>query len=284
MSNPLKSIGKTFRKVVKTVKKIALPALAIGAVVLTGGAALGVLPALGGAGGLLGMIGISGPLAGILTSAANAALYGAIGSALTGGSIIKGATMGLVAGGVMGGLGAAIGGPATGKIAQTAAQSAGSATSGLVPGAGDAAKAAATGGGLGGGSSSIASQGMGWLDGVGQTVASSAPPTVAPTVTTAAVPTSQGFLSRISSEPLVQAGLVQGLGKGLGGYMQAQSASKEAAKERAYQDAKWDGVNGFYEPMPQNNAAGLGAAYNSRIYGNQRLNYDPRTGQVTAAA
>lgn len=278
MSNPLKSIGKVFKKVVKVVKKIALPALAIGAVVLTGGAALGVLPALGGAGGLLASIGITGPLAGILTSAASSAAFGAVGAALTGGSIIKGATTGFILGGAMGGIGALTAG-GTGAAAQAAKTAAQGATNGLVPGAADAAKAAA-GGGLGGGAGSIASQGMSWLDGVGGTVASGPAQVVAPAVTTAAVPTSGGILSGITQNPQIMGQMLNGLGQG----MMASEQAKEWKKKAAYNDAKWDGVNGFFEPMAQNNAAGLGAAYNSRVYGGTRLNYDPRTGQVTAAA
>jgi hypothetical protein len=44
VSKVFKSIGKIFKKVVKTVVKIAPFALAAAAVVFTGGAALGILP------------------------------------------------------------------------------------------------------------------------------------------------------------------------------------------------------------------------------------------------
>ena len=73
MSNPFKAIGKVFKKVVKVVKKIALPAIMIGAAVLTGGAALGLLPSVGsmlGAGGL----GLSAGLTSVISSAGTGAL------------------------------------------------------------------------------------------------------------------------------------------------------------------------------------------------------------------
>lgn len=105
MSNPFKAIGKVFKSVVKVVKKVALPALMIGAVVLTGGAALGVLPAVGS---VLGSIGISGTLASVLggaiTAGATGALLGGATSALSGGSFWKGATSGFLGGAVTGGL------------------------------------------------------------------------------------------------------------------------------------------------------------------------------------
>ena len=41
MSGVFKAVGKVFKGVVKVIKKVALPALAIGAIVLTGGAAIG---------------------------------------------------------------------------------------------------------------------------------------------------------------------------------------------------------------------------------------------------
>ena len=112
MSGVLKGVGKVFKKVVKVVKKYALPILAVAAVVLTAGAALGVIAPLAGSGGLLASVGVKGLLATVLTKAATAATIGAIGSAVTGGNVIKGATRGFVAGAVLGGVGAALGGTA----------------------------------------------------------------------------------------------------------------------------------------------------------------------------
>lgn len=119
MSGVLKGAKKVFKKVGKVVKKVAPYALAVGSVVFTAGAALGV-PAMAGGWGAavtkgLGALGISGSsgLAGALTGAVTQAGYGAalggIGSAVSGGDFGDGAAMGALAGaatgGVMGGLG-----------------------------------------------------------------------------------------------------------------------------------------------------------------------------------
>lgn len=109
MSNPFKAVGKVFKKVVKVVKKVAIPALMIGAVVMTGGAALGALPAMGT---MLGSIGISGTLASVLGGAismgAVGAVTGGLGAAVTGGNPWKAAQGGFLAGAATGGvLGAA---------------------------------------------------------------------------------------------------------------------------------------------------------------------------------
>ncbi len=113
MSGVFKAIKKVFRAVVRVVKKIAVPALIIGAIVLTGGAALGALPALGGAGGILGSLGISGPLATVLAGAVKGVAFGAatgaIGGLLTGKSIWKSIKAGAIMGGLTGGVMAAIG-------------------------------------------------------------------------------------------------------------------------------------------------------------------------------
>jgi len=104
MSNPFKAVGKVFKAVVKVAKKVALPALAIGAAVLTGGAALGLLPSVGsmlGAGGL----GLSAGLTSVISSAGTGALTGMIGSAITGKSVLKGAVLGGVTGAALGGIG-----------------------------------------------------------------------------------------------------------------------------------------------------------------------------------
>ncbi len=105
MSGVFRAIGKVFKGIVKVVKKVALPALMIGAVVLTGGAALGALPALGT---ILGSIGISGGLAAALGGAISAGAIGAgvggLTAAVTGGNILKGATRGFVGGAITGGL------------------------------------------------------------------------------------------------------------------------------------------------------------------------------------
>lgn len=173
MSNPLKAIGKAFKSVVKVVKKVALPALMIGAVVLTGGAALGVLPAVGS---VLGSIGISGTLASVLGGAismgAVGAVTGGLASAVSGGNILKGATGGFLAGaatgGVLGGLGVigadTVGNGIGGLLGHgTASAATGAASNGLV--LNDAAlqaagNAALPGASLGLGSTTAASGGV----------------------------------------------------------------------------------------------------------------------------
>lgn len=101
MSGILKGIGKVFKKVVKVVKKIALPALAIGAVVLTGGAALGLLPAVGK---VIGGLGLGATVTSVLTGAVTAAGYGAVIGGVTGGKdgFMKGAGIGAISGGLLG--------------------------------------------------------------------------------------------------------------------------------------------------------------------------------------
>jgi hypothetical protein len=114
MSGVLKSISKVFispissligGKVGKIIKKVAIGALAVGAVVLTGGAALGILPALGT---VVGGLGLSAGLTSVLTGAISSGAIGAVGGLLTGGfkGMTKGLLMGAVTGGVLGGIGA----------------------------------------------------------------------------------------------------------------------------------------------------------------------------------
>lgn len=104
MSGVLKGIGKVFKKVVKVVKKVAIPALAIGAIVLTGGAALGLLPAVGT---LVGGLGLSAGLTTVLTGAITTGAIGAGAGLLTGGikGMSKGFLMGAATGGIMAGAG-----------------------------------------------------------------------------------------------------------------------------------------------------------------------------------
>lgn len=115
MSGLVKSVKKAFKKVVKTVKKVAPIALAVGAVVLTGGAALGALPAVGSMMGSLGLsAGLTSVLTGAVTQAGYGALIGGATSALTGGSVMKGMKGGAMAGAVTGGVTGALSAPASG--------------------------------------------------------------------------------------------------------------------------------------------------------------------------
>lgn len=114
MSGVVKAVGKVFKPVVKLVKKIAPIALGIGALVMTGGAALGAMPAWGSAiSGLTGSLGLGSTMTGVLTGAVTQAGYGAaiggLTSAVTGGNVLKGmkggAVTGAITGGLMGGMG-----------------------------------------------------------------------------------------------------------------------------------------------------------------------------------
>lgn len=286
MSGVVKKIGKAFKSIVKVVKKIALPALAIGAVVLTGGAALGVLPALGGAGGLLASIGIKGALSTILVSAAKAATFGAIGAALTGGNIIKGATKGFVVGGVLGGVSALAGAgqAAAGAAGQTAdaaantASSASNAASALPPVADGASFTEAFAPIANGGTATGAGLGT-----VGQVAASAPVVASAAPVASAAVPASTGgglgsFFGNM--HPMVQSQLISGIGQGLVGNADA----KDARKERERIEANYGDTSGlfFLDGQPGGNLPDAGAYFTPRVYGRSRLAYDPQRGRVVA--
>lgn len=118
MSGVLKSVGKVFKKVVKTVTKVAPYVLAAGAMIYTAGAALGAGSIFaGGWGGAVSSavssMGGSGLLGNVLTGALTQAGYGAIiggaTSALTGGSFSKGLKMGALGGAVTGGISGGLG-------------------------------------------------------------------------------------------------------------------------------------------------------------------------------
>lgn len=105
-------IKKVFKKVAKVVVDVAPIALAAGAIIFSGGAALGLAP-LGIAGGwgaaassLIGATGLTGGAASILTAGLTNAGFGAAIGGLTsmigGGSFTGGAKVGALAGGVTG--------------------------------------------------------------------------------------------------------------------------------------------------------------------------------------
>lgn len=296
MSNPLKSIGKIFKKVVKVVKRVALPALAIGAVILTGGAALGALPALGGAGGLLASAGISGPLAGIMTSAANSAVFGALGAAVTGKNILKGATTGFLVGGASGAVGLGIPGPASGKAASAAG------SVGAVEAAPSLGVDSITLGRTAVQAPTSLSSSLSTLPGVaapptsiGLGAASSAAPAAAfaaptsgaasaaftPAVSTAA--SQGGLMGALNNNPTLAGMAIQGLGGGL----MAASEAKERRREAERRAANYSDTSGLFrltdvigEPL-----ADAGKVYDQAVYG--RMKYDPSKGtyvQQTGAA
>lgn len=114
MSGIMKSIGKTFKKIVPNLKKILPYGLAIGALVFTAGAALGALPSWGTAvQGVVAKLGISETLAGALTGAVTQAGYGAAlgagGALLAGKDPSKGALLGALTGAVTGGVSGGLG-------------------------------------------------------------------------------------------------------------------------------------------------------------------------------
>lgn len=113
MSGIVKTLGKVFlapiahvlpKKYRKVVRKVALGALMVGAVVMTGGAALGVLPSMGA---MVGGLGLSAGLTTALTGAISTGAVGAVTGMLTGGfkGATKGFLLGAATGGVLGGLG-----------------------------------------------------------------------------------------------------------------------------------------------------------------------------------
>lgn len=215
MSGILKSIGKVFKRVVKVVRKIAPYALAIGAVVLTGGAALGALPAMGT---MLGGLGLSAGLTATLSSAVTAAGIGGALGFVTGGKkgLLKGALIGGITGGAAGALGA-----------------------GLNVGAGTLHAALP---GAGGGFASIAPSVLATpaLDtgiagitaaapaGVSAAASAALPGAFAPTVSAGG----GGLLSSVLSNPTLIGGALQGIGSGVSAKAEAKS-QKDALDRRA---------------------------------------------------
>lgn len=112
MSGIIRGVKRVFKRVVKVIKKIAPIALAVGALVFTGGAALGLTSMAGGWGATaasissaLGATGTAGAaLTGAITQAGYGALIGGGISKLSGGSFSKGAQMGALSGAVTGGV------------------------------------------------------------------------------------------------------------------------------------------------------------------------------------
>lgn len=280
MSGIFKAIGKAFKAVVKTIKKVALPALAIGAVVLTGGAALGILPSVGA---LAGSLGLSSTLTSVLVAGAKAATFGAIGSALTGGNIIKGATTGFMVGGALGAAGAlgglgkgvqtataAAGSGAPASTAATAAQGATAASGALPPVAAGStfseafAPIASSGGGLGTVAAPVAASAA--------PVASIAAPTVA------AVPASAGggVMGFLNQNPMIAAMGIQGLGAGISAKAQADAQKDEQNRIAA----NYGDTSGLYR-LPAGQGAALPDAashYNNIISG--KVMFDRNTGRI----
>lgn len=283
MSGVLKGIKKVFRKVAKVVKKIGLPLLAIGAVVLTGGAALGVLPALGTS---LGSLGLGTALTGVLTTAAKGAAFGALGGLITGKNPIKSATSGLLTGALFGGAGQLLGG------ASSAAASAGggltpAAAGGAIPidpsgvvtlGSGAAPQALTASSQLFGGASSGFGGGLGGA-------ASAIAPTVSTAIPSAFVAAQSGggglggIGGWLSRNPVVGGQLIQGLGGGLMANDQAKERRREEERRYARIDENYSPTDSLFSlerdgPRAQN----ASKKYDSAVYG--RVAYDPATNRV----
>lgn len=271
MSGLFKSIGKIFKKVAPVLKKIVLPALAIAAVVVTGGAALGLLPGIASLGGLAASLGATGILPGILTAAGTGATIGMLGGLVTTGSLkgaIKGASMGLVTGAVTGGISGALGG---GLTAATGAQT-GAATAAGGTGVSSVADLATVNSAIpdvaghfmeATGSIGQAASGIGGVGGIGQAVAAGAGGSGG-----------GGILGFLSKNPMLASGLMKGIGSALQGNPQAQ----EYARRRK----SYEGVNA-YSPYQVGSIDGLqdaGERFNTVVYGNGMYDYDPATGRV----
>lgn len=126
MSGVIRGVKRVFKRVVKVVKKLAPIALAVGALVFTGGAALGLTGGWGAtAASLSSALGATGTAGAALTGAITQAGYGAlIGGGLSkasGGSFAEGAKLGAVSGAITGGItGALSAAPGTARVAQGA--------------------------------------------------------------------------------------------------------------------------------------------------------------------
>lgn len=256
MSGVVKGVGKVFKKVMqvqKKIRKIALPVLAVAAVVMTGGAALGVLPAAG-VGSIAGSLGLSAGMTSILTSAAQAATMGAATSALTGGNIVKGATRGFVVGGALGAVGA-LSNPALAKTATSAAQG------------GDAAATAATAANAGAPAMSM-DELLAWKPtGVPISVGSAVP---------AGTPGIGGALSFLN-DPLTRGAAIQGVGTAL----MASAQAKEARRAREEEAASYDVDPSSLYGGTQTAAAPFQAGRSVPLpYANASYVYDKNSGQI----
>lgn len=248
MSGVAKTIGKVFSKIGDVVKKVAAPLLAIGAIVFTGGAALGLAPLAGGWGGAvasgLGALGAptGGVLASVLTQAGTGAALGGLTSLATGNDFAQGAALGATGGALTGGISGMIGSGVT-AAASSAPNLSGPmtmSTRNLTAAAGipQAAAVAPT----------------------APVAATTAAPVVAAAPATATVPTAQGVVSKalggigkfISSEGggQIVGNTISGIGQGL---LSGMAAKDEA---QALEDQQ-QRITDSYDIKP--GALGIGA-------------------------
>ena len=296
------NVGKTFKKVFSNPVTAIAATLAIGAIIFTGGAALGLAP-LGIAGGwgaaassLFGSMGATGTLGTLLTGAVTQAGYGAVLGgvlgAVTGGSdgLTKGLTTGAIAGGlaggVMGGLGMATD-PLAGAFG-AASESAGGVAlpsvanaDALAPGAGfQAAGATPPPTGFTTGLNAALPAPTPLLPGM----ASSGP---AGAVTGKTVGT--GLSGWIERHPTLVGSAVSGLGQGLAGAASAGDETDAINAEYDRIDANYKvgpGALTRYEPgaskyqTPEEKYGRSGGSRRQSARTRRRFRYDPAVGRV----
>jgi hypothetical protein len=271
VSGLLRGIGKVFKKVVKTVVKIAPYALAAAAVVFTGGAALGVLPTFAGAvGSVVGSIGLSGAAAGALTGAITSAGFGAAAGGVLGGKkgLKQGALMGAVAGGALGAMSPAAFG--FGQAAEVATGGLGAPPiSSAVTGAGPIASPVGTG----------ATATGGLLTQAGGGLATAAAP-AASLVSTA--PAATGIMGLLNSNPHLLPSVLQGVGGALG------DSEGDIILRRDREEAERIGGNyafqGDFAPVDQTVRPNPNERFSPGQYQSAAPTYrvNPKTGRVEA--
>lgn len=268
MSGILKGIGKVFKKVGKVLKKVALPVLAIGAVVLTGGAALGLLPAVSS---VVGGLGLSAGLTTALTGVVSGAGWGGIVGGIVGGKkgFLKGAMMGGLTGGVL---------SATGALGAGGAGSTASAASGAAP------AAPITGGGLLSSSAELA-QGVA---AVPSNLTAAVPSLSSAGVSGAAAVGSGGLLGSVGSNPYVVPSLIQGVGGALSANEQNKALSKREKKQAEQRAANYRVTEGLLTPDYRQPSSAqrldpadrFSPAYYDRVQPRTQYVYDEQLGQV----
>lgn len=240
MSKIVKGIGKIFKKVVKTVVKIAPFALAAAAVVFTGGAALGLGGIFAGGfagavGSAVGALGLSGAAAGALTGAITSAGFGAAIGGVLGGTkgLKRGALMGALTGGVLGAVSPATFGI---KAATSAAQATSGSTGALASETGQGILSGGTGG-AGAAASPVASGIQSGALKAAQVMATQTGVPAAATTAAAAAPAaaSGGALGFLNSNPVLASGALQAVGGALSGG--GTNYSKQARAQIEVEDA-----------------------------------------------
>jgi len=283
MSSVFKGIKKIFKKVVKAIKKIAPIALAVGALVFTGGAALGLSFAKGGwaaaASSLTSSLGsgvLGSAITGAITQAGTAAAIGGIASSIGGGSFSKGARAGAVTGAITGGL--LSGYNALRNPAAQAGQGGGVTID------------AATGQPIEGGATTFplpdgaAPPQMTAIDATGTAI------TPAANVATAPAPRGGGLLSKvigkggwIERNPELAGGLIKGVGQGL---LSGAAGDDELAYLREQQrlrGANYEGTDpgqNYQTAAPSVGGQAPTDRFNPKSYGSFEYQFDPTVGRI----